>query len=208
MNAHRRTAGTPNSRRRIALPLVGAVAVGALAVAGGATANASGPAAPVAAPAAATALRAGADAGAEAKNAAAPRVVQPGERIEVGGGFVVWLTAQDEHVVVDPEMPDLEQAKKIIDDNVPEDTIGLRSFARPDGTLFTGAYRGDGDLHRVTITSQGVTAEAQVITLPGNPGWAAYHLHNDELPPPGTDPDDRVTITAYAADGTVLATLP
>ncbi|NYI04521.1 hypothetical protein [Allostreptomyces psammosilenae] len=144
----------------------------------------------------------------EETSAGLPRVVRPGERIEAGGGFLVWLTAQDEHVIVDPEMPELEQGRKITDGNVPEDTIGLRSFARPDGTLFTGAYRGDGDLHRVTLASQGVTVEAQVITLPGAPGWAAYHVYSDQLPPPGTDPDARVTVTAYAADGSVLATFP
>ncbi|WP_344383186.1 hypothetical protein [Streptomyces thermolineatus] len=132
------------------------------------------------------------------------RTVLPGERIDTGRGNTMWLTADGQHVVVTRDMPDQEQAKRVLDDNFPVGTVNLRTFGDTDGTLFTGAYRGPDTPARVTVEADGKTLEAQVVTLPGRPGWAAYHVDS----PAGTGfPGGAELVTAYAADGTVLAQL-
>ncbi|MCZ2523976.1 hypothetical protein [Streptomyces sp. HB2AG] len=137
--------------------------------------------------------------------------VAPGERIDAGLGNTMWLTADGQHVVVTRDMPDQEQAKRVLDGNVPTGTVNLRTFGDTDGALFTGAYRGPGRLARVTVETGGKTLEAQVVTLPGRPGWAVYHVATavgsaGSAGSAGSG-SGAERVTAYAADGTVLARL-
>jgi hypothetical protein len=76
-----------------------------------------------------------------------------------------------------------------------------------------GFYKGSGKLAKVTVQSGGVTLNAKVVTLAGNPGWAAFYV--DGLMPIGVKGTQGirpwgpslVTVTGYAASGTTLAQL-
>ncbi|WP_439678881.1 hypothetical protein [Embleya sp. MST-111070] len=142
------------------------------------------------------------------------RVVAPDERITDRLGDTIWLTADGRHVVTVPLAPGepgpaQEQAKRVLDDNFAPDSINARVLGGRQGALYTGAYRGSDTLAKVTVQVDGEVLDAQVITLAGTPGWAVYYVDG---PAPRPDPDTRkgptpMMITAYAADGRVLAAL-
>ncbi|MEU3300152.1 hypothetical protein ABZ729_10070 [Streptomyces sp. NPDC006678] len=135
------------------------------------------------------------------------RLVEAGERIDTGRGNMIWLTA-DGRLVADVRgdtWGHLAQPRTVLGPDAPDAAIDAVSFAEPAGTLYVGVYRGPGRLARATVHVGGVTLNAKVVTLAGGPGWAAFYVDG----PPRAGEKARVpaviTLTGYAADGTVLA---
>ncbi|MFI6982847.1 hypothetical protein ACIBSV_30165 [Embleya sp. NPDC050154] len=63
---------------------------------------------------------------------------------------------------------------------------------------------------RVTVNVAGRTLDAHVLTLGGSPGWGVYYLDGPVVPRNGSSlpvGGGGLTAVAYAADGTVLASL-
>jgi hypothetical protein len=73
-----------------------------------------------------------------------------------------------------------------------------------DDALFTGAFRTDTVPARITVrVDAGPEQDAGVLMLPGEPGWGTYYL---DAAGAGA-PKESTEVTAYGADGAVLATL-
>jgi hypothetical protein len=193
--------------------LASAVALAATATVGAAAAHAAAaPAQAAAHPAAAraaapAAAHAAAPAAAPAKAAASGstaatpdvRVVRPGQLVSVGHGQYLKLT-RTERCVGTP--PDWSTCKSVVDGNQPAGTVSLQSSGDASGTLYSPLYIGAGRAARVTVTTGGVTYEAQVVTLAGHPGYATAYVWG----PPTTEfPGERPEVTVYDAAGTVLA---
>ncbi|MEU3300150.1 MULTISPECIES: hypothetical protein [unclassified Streptomyces] len=131
------------------------------------------------------------------------RVVRAEERIKTGRGNTIWLTA-NRNVAADlPAFTDWAPGTPVARLNGPEplDAVG---FTDKDWTLYVGTYRGKGKLAKVTVKVDDVTLNAKVITLPGNPGWAAFYVNA----PRTSKHSPKEWLTGYAADGTVLAHTP
>ncbi|UED86168.1 hypothetical protein [Streptomyces profundus] len=172
-------------RRHAATGLVAAAMVGAVAVAiapvsdhlggGGTGPTVAAPAAP-----------------------ASTTVVEPGVPVEIGHGQGLALWRDGSHLVAPLDT--------FADRDGPPSTATaepLTSSFTPTGTgvVGTGTWRGEPAVARLTVSVNGQEQEAALVTLPGEPGWGAYHL---DLPEP---PSGELTVTAYGEDGTVLSQL-
>lgn len=145
------------------------------------------------------------------------RTVAPRERVVTGGGEVMWLTADGQHVIErvpapGQTLPVAPDTRNVLDDNHLIGAINVRTIGRPDGALYTGSFRYHGTSApvRVTVNIAGRTLDAHVLTLGGAPGWGVYYLDGPSVPRNGSSlpvGGGGVTAVAYAADGTVLAGL-
>ncbi|MEU0082673.1 hypothetical protein [Streptomyces sp. NPDC006274] len=147
---------------------------------------------------------------AEAADAAAsgPRVVQPYEPVEIGQGARMGLLPQgrQNYVVAwgDGFAESVAQAKKYVGDSIRPNSLSGGLHTDGDDALFTGAFRTDTAPARITVrVDAGPERDAGVLMLPGEPGWGTYHL---DAAGAGA-PQESTEITAYGADGAVLATL-
>ncbi|MFD5025263.1 hypothetical protein [Streptomyces sp. NPDC058373] len=137
---------------------------------------------------------------AEARPAAAAQsravvVVGPGERVELGRGYAMTLTRAERCV----GSADGHICKSVTDGNQPPGTVSLQSFSEGARTLYSPLYIGPGRAARMTVATAGRTLEAQVVTLPGRPGYATGHVWG------ATDESADRTVTVYDAAGRVLA---
>ncbi|CAG6397780.1 hypothetical protein NMG29_00570 [Streptomyces cocklensis] len=185
--------------------LASAVALAAAGTVAAATAHsASAVPTPAAAPAAhrAAAAPAAAHAAAPAKPAAAPRVlvVRPGQLVNAGHGQYLKLTRTERCVGTPPE--DWSTCKSVVDGNQPAGTVSLQSSGDASGTLYSPLYIGDGRAARMTVTVQGATYDARVVTLGGHPGYATGYAWGA---PTSGFPGEKPEVTVYDAAGTVLA---
>jgi hypothetical protein len=190
--------------------LASAAALAAAATVAAATVHAS--AAPAAAPAAhrpaaaqaAPAAQAGGTvkAAASARTAAARgvQVVRPGQLVDAGHGQYLKLTRTERCVGTPPE--DWFTCKSVVDGNQAAGTVSMQSSGSEAGTLYSPLYIGDGRAARMTVTAQGVTYQAQVVTLAGHPGYATGYVWGA---PVSGFPGDAPHVTVYDAAGTVLA---
>jgi hypothetical protein len=190
----------------------------AMALAGGAgTALAlGGPAQPAeaAAEAATGSATTGSEADTDAVPAAAadtvprPRVVQPYEPVEIGQGARMGLLPQgrQNYVVAwgDGFAESVAQSKKYVGDSIRPNSLSGGLHTDGDDALFTGAFRTDTVPARITVrVDAGPEQDAGVLMLPGEPGWGTYYL---DAAGAGA-PKESTEVTAYGADGAVLATL-
>ncbi|MFJ6632580.1 hypothetical protein ACIQMR_14465 [Streptomyces sp. NPDC091376] len=138
---------------------------------------------------------------------AAVRLVEAGERIDTGRGTTIWLTADGRLVADVPGDTEgrFAQPKSVLGTDVPDTTIDAVSLAEAAGTLYVGFYRGPGQLARATVQAGGATLNAKVVTLAGNPGWAAFYVDASTRPGEAARGPAVITLTGHAADGTVLA---
>lgn len=201
------TSTTRRSRTRILVAAVGAAAVVAL----GGVAFASGDDTP-AGPAEPQPHRvaAAAPAAPAAPVATSPaRVVDPEERIDVGGGNSTWLTTSGYHFVQNAAQHGAQFGKAVLFRDFPVGTVDIRAYEGRGSNLYTGAYRGNGVVARVTVEVAGRTLEAKLLTLAGSPGWSAFYVDGPVVPLPQSklDPPFTAPVKVYAADGTVLASL-
>ncbi|WP_126638867.1 hypothetical protein [Embleya hyalina] len=138
-----------------------------------------------------------------------PRVVDSGERVDVGQGSTITLTS-DGRITTDVwthEKHLLEHRNPLSSRDAPL-SFTSRTFGDSKATLYVGTCRSTAPLDSVTIEQDGRTLRADVVTLGGAPGWAAFHLYvprDPAAPPMRLAPPGRITVTGYAADGTVLA---
>ncbi|MFJ6632578.1 hypothetical protein ACIQMR_14455 [Streptomyces sp. NPDC091376] len=133
------------------------------------------------------------------------RVVRAEERIDAGRGNSFWVTADGSLVWQEAERKgrpfSLASAKLLKDPTLP--LMYAMTSAKPTGNLYIGVYRGPHKLAKVTVEVNGVTLNAKVVTLAGNPGWAAFYVNGPSTF--GGKPGPDKWHTGYAADGTVLA---
>ncbi|MFJ3162901.1 hypothetical protein [Streptomyces kanasensis] len=139
--------------------------------------------------------------------AAPPRVVAAGERVDAGGGWKVWLTAEGKHW----SGPDgFVNFRSVTDGNVDLGEPGLSHQSEGDqkGTFHSGVYHGTKGAARVELTGpDGTRTSATLLELPGSPGWGVWYAST----PPRPEADagaggDRLAL--YDAAGTLLAALP
>jgi hypothetical protein len=183
----------------IALVLAGgagtAVAVGGQQSSGGA------------APKAAAKVAASAEVQTPASRRSPLQVVQPYQPVEIGSGAKMALLPEGRQnyvVAWDDIEESIEQAKGYAGDAIrPNSLSGGLSLDGADAQ-FTGAFRTDTVPARITVrVDSGAAHEAGMLRLPGNPGWGTYYY---DAPGAGA-PQESTEVTAYAANGTVLASL-
>ncbi len=131
------------------------------------------------------------------------QVVKSGQLVDAGHGVYLKLT-HSQKCVGDPE---LWNCKSVVDGNQPKGTVGLQTQGDATGSLYTPLYIGDGRAARMTVTTDGVTYDVQVVTLAGHPGYATGYVWGAAQSEPPTDPSDIPDVTVYDASGTVLAQL-
>ncbi|MFK4595893.1 hypothetical protein [Streptomyces pristinaespiralis] len=150
------------------------------------------------APAAATAVTA---------TTAGPRVVQPYRPVEIGQGAKMGLLPQgrQNYVVAWEDFASaVEQAKGYVGDSIRPNSLSGGLQTDGDDALFTGAFRTDTVPSRITVrVGAGPEQAAGMLMLPGEPGWGTYYL---DAAGAGA-PKETTVVTAYGADGAVLATL-
>jgi hypothetical protein len=134
------------------------------------------------------------------------RVVRPYESFPVGAGAVMGLlpVGEQNYVVSAPEAFDesVAQAREYVGDQLRPDSLsaGVQS-ENGEEQLIYGAWRLAEAPREIVIVPEGADwgYGAQLVTLPGQPGWGTYHLDvtGIELP-------DSYTVVGYDADGQVF----
>jgi hypothetical protein len=102
-------------------------------------------------------------------SAAAPkvRVVAPGT-VDIGGGYTLTLTSDSETL----SGHDGQNGPHYTDNgNQSAGSIGLQT----DGPMVTGLYIGRGEAVSGTVTMDGKSYPATVVTLAGHPGWSVAY---------------------------------
>ncbi|MDG9702718.1 hypothetical protein [Streptomyces sp. DH37] len=138
------------------------------------------------------------------------RVVEPYEPVEIGRGALLGLLPEgrQNYVVAwgGPEdfRESVERARDMVGDDIRPNTVS-GGYTSSDGgeVMFTGAFRTDTVPGRITLETADGTFDAQMVRLPGDPGWGVYHHdagRTDAL-------ESDVVVTAYAPDGRVIDTL-
>ncbi|MET8505433.1 hypothetical protein ABZV60_12340 [Streptomyces sp. NPDC004787] len=178
-----RTLRTRHQRRLLAAAVVAAAALTAAPAA-------------VAAPAPAAA-----SVSAAAKTTSPVRVVAPGERVDAGGGFTVWLTAEGKHWLG----PDgTENFRSVVDGNIDLSRPGVSHQAEGDATatFHSGLFYGTRRAGQVVLTdADGHRTSATLLELPGRPGWGVWYAHR-------TGSVEGVGVALYDRNGRLLAELP
>ena len=145
--------------------------------------------------------------GRAATAAAGPRVVRPYEPVEIGQGAKMGLLPEGRQnyvVAWDDYEEAVEQAKSLAGDSIRPNSISGGMGVDGDDVLFTGAFRTGTVPTRITLRiGTGAEVEAGMLTLPGTPGWGTYYY---DAAGAGR-PQETVEVTAYDADGSVLADL-
>ncbi|MYV65195.1 hypothetical protein GT043_04355, partial [Streptomyces sp. SID2131] len=129
------------------------------------------------------------------------RVVAPGERVDAGQGYTVWLTEEGKHWN-GPE--EYENFRSAVDGNVDASAPGVshQSEGGPAGAFHSGLYYGTRTAGRVELTAPGGrTVLATLLELPGRPGWGVWYAHTG----PGVG---ETAVTLYDRAGKRLADLP
>ncbi|MFJ4691079.1 sigma factor-like helix-turn-helix DNA-binding protein [Streptomyces sp. NPDC088766] len=148
----------------------------------------------------------GARAGSGAGPATSPvRVVAPGERVTVGRGVRVWLTADGGHWSVPTDLPGDNSDRP---DGEPG--VSVRVDSVPDGFFLSGLFHGlDGEPARVEVSAGDGRTTAKVLVLAGSPGWGVWYA-SAPLPEKNmrmlfdAGGDERI-VTVYDASGRVAA---
>ncbi|WP_432114407.1 hypothetical protein [Streptomyces sp. S1] len=105
------------------------------------------------------------------------RVVAPGERVDAGRGYTVWLTEQGKYWS-DPD--GLENFRSAVDGNIDRSEPGVsrQSEGTAAGVFHSGLYYGTRTVGRVELTdARGRTILATLLELPGRPGWGVWYAH-------------------------------
>ncbi|MEH0635051.1 hypothetical protein [Streptomyces bottropensis] len=139
------------------------------------------------------------------------RVVEPGERVDVGKGTRIWLTAEGKHAY-EPVMSDLVEFQNLLDEDIDRSRPGAAMQEAVSGTdyaLLSGLYFGTRSPAagvRLELRD-GRTLDGTVLRLAGNKGWGAWYVltHREE----GTPHAERLRsltekVTVYDKEGTVL----
>ncbi|MER5888860.1 hypothetical protein ABT160_33965 [Streptomyces sp. NPDC001941] len=136
--------------------------------------------------------------------ARAPRTVEPGQRVDAGRGWHVWLTERGKYWAG----PDgQENFRSTVDGNLDMSVPGISHQSEGDatGTFHSGVYYGTKGAARVELAYPGGTVvPAELIELAGSPGWGAWYVFTPRRPAGGGDPSVRY----YDGRGRLLSSLP
>ncbi|MFJ6993262.1 hypothetical protein [Streptomyces sp. NPDC003090] len=132
-----------------------------------------------------------------------PTVVRPGQRVDAGGGWTLWLTRDGKHWAG----PDgYENFRSVTDGNIDLGRPGVSHQSEGDatGVFHSGVYYGTKKAARVElVAADGTRTRAALVELPGKPGWGAWYVST----PPATDPGG-IGVALYDRTGRLLAELP
>ncbi|MFB7590317.1 hypothetical protein [Streptomyces sp. NPDC056169] len=129
------------------------------------------------------------------------RTVRPGERVDAGQGWTVWLTRQGKYW----SGPDgFENFRSVVDGNIDRTQPGVshQSEGGPDGVFHSGLYYGTRAAGRVELTdADGRKTVATLVALPGRSDWGVWYVHTG---PSKSGP----AVALYDRSGKLLADLP
>ncbi|MFE7514181.1 hypothetical protein ACFU8I_23580 [Streptomyces sp. NPDC057540] len=130
------------------------------------------------------------------------RTVRPGERVDAGQGYTVWLTGDGKHW----KGPDgLENFRGVTDGNIDRSRpdVTYQSEGGPQGAFHSGLYYGTAAAGRVELTTGpgGRTVLATLLELPGRPGWGVWYART------GPGGGGVTAVTLYDRAGARLAVL-
>ncbi|MYV71878.1 hypothetical protein GT043_39360, partial [Streptomyces sp. SID2131] len=131
------------------------------------------------------------------------RTVRPGERVDAGRGYTVWLTREGKHWN-GPE--EYENFRSVVDGNIDRSEPGVshQSEGTAEGVFHSGLYYGTTRAGRVELTgSGGRRTVATLLALPGRPDWGVWYAHTP--PPTGKE---GLAVALYDRRGALLADLP
>ncbi|NWF24740.1 hypothetical protein HW130_00390 [Streptomyces sp. PKU-EA00015] len=131
---------------------------------------------------------------------AAVKVVDPGEKVMLGRGKTMWLSDQGMFLAT-PNASGSAKERLMEVAEVPGGKISATAAGDDAGTVWAGIYRGPEKPTRVTFSLEGRTMNARIVTLPGRPGWVAFHADDTHAR------KNDITITVQGADGAILASL-
>ncbi|MFF2847588.1 hypothetical protein ACFVT5_14880 [Streptomyces sp. NPDC058001] len=129
----------------------------------------------------------------------AVKVVNPGEKVMLGRDGTMWLTEQGMFLRPKASVSAGERLMKPAE--VPEGKVSVTAAGDGGGTVWGGVYRGPATPTEVTLSLGGRTVSARIVTLPGRPGWVAFHADDAHAWA------DDITVTVKGADGAILASL-
>lgn len=133
------------------------------------------------------------------------RTVRPGERVDAGKGYTVWLTREGKHWTG----PDgFENFRSVVDGNIDRSEPGVshQSEGGATGVFHSGLYYGTRHAGRVELTdSEGHTTVATLVALPGRPDWGVWYAHTG--PSEGNHGGGH-GVALYDRAGKLLADLP
>ncbi|MFD3661998.1 hypothetical protein ACFWVF_15580 [Streptomyces sp. NPDC058659] len=129
------------------------------------------------------------------------RTVRPGERVDAGQGWTVWLTRQGKYW----SGPDgYENFRSVVDGNIDRSRPGVshQSEGGENGVFRSGLYYGTRDAGRVELTdADGRKTVATLVALPGRSDWGVWYVHTG--PTQGSP-----AVALYDRAGKLLADLP
>ncbi|MFE7586473.1 hypothetical protein ACFU5Y_33480 [Streptomyces gardneri] len=130
------------------------------------------------------------------------RTVRPGERVDAGQGWTVWLTRQGKYW----SGPDgYENFRSVVDGNIDRTQPGVshQSEGGESGVFHSGLYYGTRAAGRVELTDKdGRKTLATLVALPGRSDWGVWYVHT--APTQGGSP----AVALYDRSGKLLADLP
>ncbi|MDV5146589.1 hypothetical protein R1T08_20945 [Streptomyces sp. SBC-4] len=129
------------------------------------------------------------------------RTVRPGERVDAGQGWTVWLTREGKHW----SGPDgYENFRSVVDGNIDRTRPGVshQSEGNENGAFHSGLYYGTRKAGRVELTdADGRKTVATLVALPGRSDWGVWYVHTG--PTQGSP-----AVALYDRAGKLLADLP
>ncbi|SEG26949.1 hypothetical protein SAMN05216223_104123 [Actinacidiphila yanglinensis] len=134
--------------------------------------------------------------------APAVRVVQPGRPFSVGDGERMKLEPTRRCIA---ESGDVWQCDDLGGGNHPAGSLSSQNRGDAHHVVLAPLYTGPVLPARMTVTIEGRRYPVRLVTLPGHPGYASGYLIGP--PPPGPDTMPAMTLRAFDADGTLMATL-
>ncbi|WP_236246316.1 hypothetical protein [Streptomyces sp. CC210A] len=136
--------------------------------------------------------------------AAPPTVVSPGERVDAGKGWTLWLTEDGKHT---SDTDGEEDFRPITTANLDTSAPGVthQSVTGAQGGFHSGLFYGTRSAARLELTDgRGTKVPGTLVELPGRPGWGGWYAHT----PPAADGDRTgFAVTLYDTQGVPVATL-
>lgn len=130
------------------------------------------------------------------------RVVQPGRPFSIGAGRRMKLEPSQRC------FQDRDAAwicEDVMTRNQPVSTVSSQNLGSQHATVYAPLYVGPGLPTRMTVTVEGHTYAAQVVSLAGHPGYAVGYTAGPPPHHPGSFPELKIMV--YDATGHVLASL-
>ncbi|MFF7180224.1 hypothetical protein [Streptomyces sp. NPDC008121] len=128
-------------------------------------------------------------------------VVRPGERVDAGRGWTVWLTREGKHWAGEDGF---ENFRSVVDGNIDLSQPGVSHQSEGDanGVFHSGIYHGTAEAGRVELRgADGRRTVAKLLELSDRPGWGVWYAH---APSSADDPG----VSLYDREGRLLTRLP